>query len=247
MTDGTSQGLFIVVAIVIFGIFVVLAYILFEDTLSPALANMFTDATEQASKRLNEGIITPTDENLFDFDKTTQTITAYTGGAVEVVVIPDKIQGVDVKVIGKEVFKDIRIDSVYISDNVVTLDIAAFFNTKLKEIHIGKNVKRINESAFAYNNLTELTLPKDLEYIGVGAFRGMGQVKELEIPKSVTHMGNNNISFLPIETLKMTQTLYDSVKNDNDFFLNTYKWNNPDTYDYRINHTYHNKNIVKIY
>lgn len=53
MTDGTSQGLFIVVAIVIFGIFVVLAYILFEDTLSPTLANMFTNATEQAQSRLD--------------------------------------------------------------------------------------------------------------------------------------------------------------------------------------------------
>lgn len=52
MTDGTSQGLFIVVAIVIFGIFVVLAYILFEDTLSPALANMFSEATEQTSNQL---------------------------------------------------------------------------------------------------------------------------------------------------------------------------------------------------
>ena len=55
MTDGTSQGLFIVVAIVIFGIFVLLAYILFEDTLSPAMASMFTDATEQAQERLDEG------------------------------------------------------------------------------------------------------------------------------------------------------------------------------------------------
>ena len=56
MTDGTSQGLFIVVAIVIFGIFTVLAYILFEDTLSPAMANMFTEATEKAVKDLNGGI-----------------------------------------------------------------------------------------------------------------------------------------------------------------------------------------------
>lgn len=52
MTDGTSQGLFIVVAIVIFGIFTVLAYILFEDTLSPAMASMFTEATEKSEKQL---------------------------------------------------------------------------------------------------------------------------------------------------------------------------------------------------
>ena len=55
MTDGTSQGLFIVVAIVIFGIFVVLAYILFEDTLSPALASMFTEAVEQSTENLKAG------------------------------------------------------------------------------------------------------------------------------------------------------------------------------------------------
>ena len=55
MTDGTSQGLFIVVAIVIFGIFVVMAYILFEDTLSPAMASMFNTAIEQATLDLEYG------------------------------------------------------------------------------------------------------------------------------------------------------------------------------------------------
>ena len=57
MTDGTSQGLFIVVAIVIFGIFTVMAYILFEDTLSPALASMFINATETASENLNKEVV----------------------------------------------------------------------------------------------------------------------------------------------------------------------------------------------
>ena len=64
MTDGTSQGLFLVVAIVIFGIFVVMAYILFEDTLSPALANMFVDATEQATTNLKD---TERPFNTYDF------------------------------------------------------------------------------------------------------------------------------------------------------------------------------------
>ena len=48
MTNGTSQGLFIVVAIVIFGIFVGLSYTLFSGELSPALNGLFGDATEQA-------------------------------------------------------------------------------------------------------------------------------------------------------------------------------------------------------
>ena len=41
MTNGTSQGLFIVVAIVIFGIFVGLSYSLFGDNMGPALKDMF--------------------------------------------------------------------------------------------------------------------------------------------------------------------------------------------------------------
>lgn len=52
MTDGTSQGLFIVVAIVIFGIFVVLAYLLFEDTLSPAIEGLFQTAVDEATANL---------------------------------------------------------------------------------------------------------------------------------------------------------------------------------------------------
>lgn len=52
MTEGTSQGLFIIVAVVIFGIFVLMAYVLFRDKLSTSLANIFDDATIQAQDNL---------------------------------------------------------------------------------------------------------------------------------------------------------------------------------------------------
>ena len=52
MTNGTSQGLFVVVAIVIFGIFVLISYLLFRDTLKPSLANISTDSLEQAKDSL---------------------------------------------------------------------------------------------------------------------------------------------------------------------------------------------------
>lgn len=41
MTEGTSQGTMILVAIIIFGIFVVLAYFLFEDKMRGMIENMF--------------------------------------------------------------------------------------------------------------------------------------------------------------------------------------------------------------
>ncbi|WP_142963536.1 hypothetical protein [Enterococcus faecalis] len=58
MTEGTSQGLFVIVAIVIFGIFVLISYVLFKDTLKPSLANIFTDGLEQAEDAIDSKVIT---------------------------------------------------------------------------------------------------------------------------------------------------------------------------------------------
>lgn len=52
MTDGSSQGLFIIVAVVIFGIFVAISYLLFRDKLQIGLANIFNDSTEEAQDGL---------------------------------------------------------------------------------------------------------------------------------------------------------------------------------------------------
>lgn len=49
MTDGNSQGLLVIVAVVIFGIFVLISYLLFRDNLKPSLSGIFTDGLEQAN------------------------------------------------------------------------------------------------------------------------------------------------------------------------------------------------------
>ena len=53
MTNGSSQGLFVVVAVVIFGIFVAISYTLFRDQLTPSLASIFGDSLEQTSEKLD--------------------------------------------------------------------------------------------------------------------------------------------------------------------------------------------------
>ncbi|MCW8790809.1 hypothetical protein [Enterococcus faecium] len=58
MTDGASQGLFVIVAIVIFGIFVLISYVLFRDTLQSSLANIFRDGLEQAEDAVDPKVIT---------------------------------------------------------------------------------------------------------------------------------------------------------------------------------------------
>lgn len=54
MTDGASQGLFVIVAVVIFGIFVALAYLLFREQLTTALGNIFKTSIAQASSNLHK-------------------------------------------------------------------------------------------------------------------------------------------------------------------------------------------------
>lgn len=52
MTDGASQGLFVIVAVVIFGIFVLIAYLIFRDQLKGALEGIFTKAIAEAEASL---------------------------------------------------------------------------------------------------------------------------------------------------------------------------------------------------
>ncbi|HGP0303506.1 MULTISPECIES: hypothetical protein [Enterococcus] len=52
MTNGASQGLFVVVAIVVFGSFVLISYLLFRDNLKPSLSGIFKDGLEQATDNL---------------------------------------------------------------------------------------------------------------------------------------------------------------------------------------------------
>ncbi|WP_368562412.1 leucine-rich repeat protein [Enterococcus faecalis] len=52
MTNGTSQGLFAVISIVIFGIFVLISYLLFKGSLRPSLSRIFTDSLEQSEENL---------------------------------------------------------------------------------------------------------------------------------------------------------------------------------------------------
>lgn len=63
MTDGSSQGLFVIVAVVIFGIFVLISYILFRDNLKVGLANIFEDSIQESENRL-EGTLEMSDDIL---------------------------------------------------------------------------------------------------------------------------------------------------------------------------------------
>lgn len=53
MDEGASKALFILIAIIIFGIFVVIAYWLFEDEIKELLENMMGSATGLVEENLD--------------------------------------------------------------------------------------------------------------------------------------------------------------------------------------------------
>lgn len=57
MTSGVSNGLFVIIAVVIFGIFVSISYLILRDKLSPTLATVFKDGLSMVLNQVSEDII----------------------------------------------------------------------------------------------------------------------------------------------------------------------------------------------
>lgn len=144
MTNGSSQGLFVIVAVVIFGIFVLISYILFKDNLKPALANIFTDGLEQATTTLNNGTQSGAEGVTYeewvedlenqgyvvaedtDFDGDVDGEFIYKG-TDEKVIVPEIIKGVTITS-GKEMFsKNTPVEAVAIN-NPNLIDMSYMFH-----------------------------------------------------------------------------------------------------------------------
>lgn len=53
MTNGNSQGLFVIVAVIIFGIFVLMSYLLFQDRLNVGLSTVFDDSLDTSFSKVS--------------------------------------------------------------------------------------------------------------------------------------------------------------------------------------------------
>lgn len=137
--------------------------------------NYFTSEEEEKSNLKNGYTI----EEAFKFDSNTGTILDYNesiGGTN--VIIPEKINGIDVTIIGTNAFK----------------------NKQIKNISFPKNIKHIGDNSFSHNNLTELQLPNNLISIGKNAF-GYNEIKDLTIPNSVSTIDDYAFTFCNLNNL----------------------------------------------
>ena len=129
------------------------------------------------------------------------------------VVIPKKINGFDVVLIGKntfynkqltsvvipnsvtsigeQAFEANQLTSVEIPDSVTTIGAAVFYSNNLTSVEIPNSVKVIGGGAFAENQLSSVTFEENsiLTSIGSGAFRGENHtISEVTIPDTVTEL-----------------------------------------------------------
>ena len=130
------------------------------------------------------------------FNKTTQTITAYddsVGG--KEATIPSEIDGVIVKHIGDNAFRNKSITKLILPSTLVSIGKEAFQSTWIKQLSIPDSVTEIGENAFGYNmDMETLKLPNQLKKINKSVFSGCYSLKELTIPDSVIEIGDDAFS-----------------------------------------------------
>jgi hypothetical protein len=121
------------------------------------------------------------------------------------VVIPDKIDGVDVKAIGDEALMGKGLTSLALPGGLESIGkMAAAFNdlTQLAT----EAVKKIGEAAFQGNKIAEALLGEGLETIGANAFAG-NLLQNLSLPSSLSSLGSGAFTGNKLQSVSLPETL----------------------------------------
>lgn len=128
------------------------------------------------------------EENAFEFDTGSQTITKYKGSEKNVL-IPQTIGGVEVRRIGERAFTKgaaKNIESIVLNEGLEEIQKGAFGGcSKLAQAHFPSSLRTIGEMAFAGTALRRAKLNEGLETIGKRAFSNCKSLKTLVLPQSL--------------------------------------------------------------
>ncbi len=142
---------------------------------------------EPTEEETNRNSIQSSEDTDFEFDAETGTITGYKEEQIPSnLVIPEKINGVEVKHIGNKAFSGKKtIKEISFPQTLETIGEEAIRHCELGEIHIPSNVKEIKKDAFSNSGLTKVTFEDGLEKLGVNSFSS-NSISEVTIPNTVT-------------------------------------------------------------
>ena len=192
MDNASNKGLYTLIAVVVFGIFLSLSYFLFQDQMKGVIATVL-DKTSQSVDRKLYSNLESTSPYFFGTVITAQgtlTITSYDTSGGLAIIIPSEINGIPVTAIATDAFKNKGLTSVEIPNSVTSIGYAAFLNNQLTSVVIPNSVTSIGNSAFYNNKLTSVEIPNSVTSIGNSAFYN-NKLTSVVIPNSVTSIGNS--------------------------------------------------------
>ena len=204
MDNASNKGLYTLIAVVVFGIFLSLSYFLFQDQMKGVIATVL-DKTSQSVDRKLYSNLESTSPYFFGTVITAQgtlTITSYDTSGGLAIIIPSEINGIPVTAIATDAFKNKGLTSVEIPNSVTSIGYAAFLNNQLTSVVIPNSVTSIGNSAFYNNKLTSVVIPNSVTSIGNSAFYN-NKLTSVEIPNSVTSIGNSAFYNNPLTSARV--------------------------------------------
>ena len=114
--------------------------------------------------------------------------------------IPLEVNGLPVRVLGRSIFVEKRLDTITIHDNIVTIENDAFRGNLLTSLTIPNSVTSIGESAFKNNLLSSVTISNTITSISNWAFQN-NLITSIIIPNSVTSIGRDAFLNNPITSI----------------------------------------------
>lgn len=142
-----------------------------------------------------------TDENCFTISSN-GIITSYENSCPKSIVIPSKINEVNVKEIGQNAFEEMDIVSVKFPDGLKKIGKGSFQKNKLTEVVFPDSVTKIYSDSFMANNIKNVKFGKNLNLIGAWSF-DFNKIENLVIPDKVVNINyeafnNNNLKSIVI-------------------------------------------------
>ena len=117
--------------------------------------------------------------------------------SVKAVVLPSEL-----KIIGKEAFKNNKLVVLDIPNKVTDVKEFAFLGNELKSVTIPNSVVNLEEGAFAENNLTAVNLPANITTIAKNLFSN-NELVSITIPNGVITIGTGAFKENNIESLSL--------------------------------------------
>lgn len=175
-----------------------------------------------------------TDSKWFTFNQDTNTIIGYSGdsGAPKDIVIPNKINGIDVKYIADNAFAGQQLTGVVFPESILTIGSNAFKNNLLTSIILPSSLQSFGAGAFetntrlasvtiqgttlseipanafkGCNNLTSVSIPNSINKIGNRAFDMCSKLEHITFPTNLTTIGNYAFNNVPLTEINLPNTL----------------------------------------